>query len=348
VLVVLAACSGSSPASTVADGGADVTAPVDGSPTPGEGGTVGCTLGADSSSSGACADLACVTCGLSQQCSPALFSETWTDRATCQARTQSQCEQRLADPAVKTGATATAACAAASTGLDCAAFLTSALPAACASVPGAVAQGEACTASAQCVTGRCGYGYGTYPCGTCEVPRDSGSVCISTDDCAQGMTCTIPGGLCAPYVQQGGACMATSDCLPTLVCQSGACVTPLDVGVACTTDAQGNDPCNQQQGLWCSGMAGKTTCTSVTSMCGGGDCAAEATACCAAGTYCFEADIGGQCAVDAPDNTSCAAENVPSGQGPSCLPPAVCGPSSVCTLYVTASQAATSCKTDGG
>lgn len=349
---MLAACGGGE--APDGDGGADGSPTLDGAPGDGAGdggNALGCTLGADPSASGACADMACVTCGLSQQCSLAAFAATWTDRAACQARTAARCELELADPAVKMGAAAVEACAAASTSSTCASFLTGLKPAACGSVPGAVAEGGACTDSAQCATGLCSST--TYPCGTCSTPTPGapiGGTCILNGDCAPGLNCTTS-GTCAAYVQEGGLCEQTSDCVPTLVCWSGTCVTPLPAGAPCMTDAQGNDACSQQEGLECSGPAGMLTCTSITAMlCGGGDCTQEPDACCGPTGFCFSPDIGGGCEDDAPDQASCAPKNVPSGEGTACLPPAVCSPAPgyLCTLYIPAATAAAECTKDGG
>ena len=80
--------------------------------------------------------------------------------------------------------------------------------------------------------------------GACRDPGGAGAPCNDLGGCEASLHCTgyAPSGAsatlgqCAPPAGADGGCELNGDCVPGLVCVSGACGAPLDVGLRCRSD----------------------------------------------------------------------------------------------------------------
>jgi hypothetical protein len=117
-------------------------------------------------------------------------------------------------------------------------------PACAARYRGEIADGGACSSSAECASpgATCASGCTDACCGgTCEPKAALGEVCSDFDGCQPGLRCH---GTCRAG-DIGTACGAHLDCDPEAWCDAGTCAADLPVGAACTNPLQcgGNADC---------------------------------------------------------------------------------------------------------
>jgi hypothetical protein len=271
----------------------------------------------------ACADTAASICQKLNDCSAFFIQATYGDLTTCETRAKASCANSLA--AAETGLTASSeeACAKAIGGGTCADLLSHNAPAACQPAAGKLATGAACGDSSQCQSTYCNLGTdGT--CGACAAARAAtGGNCQRDDDCPSGALCN--GGTCAAPVAAGGSCDGTHPCQKTLFCRGGTCGTPDGAGAPCT---QGS--CDSLAGLYCP-TTGTMVCTKIALANAGESCALVngGYTACAGGGFCNRPALSttGTCEAPAADGAACDDTN-----GPTCLTPAACSASKVCTI----------------
>jgi hypothetical protein len=237
----------------------------------------------------ACTAAADAVCGKLTSCSPFVTGVTYGDTATCKARFMLGCLPSFTAPSTSNTPAKTAACAQAVTSLACAAFLDGQLGAACATVPGGIAQGAACADDAQCVTSFCARGPNAA-CGTCSPPTKAGDPCVA------------------------GACSAGT------VCPSGqsTCVAPVAgrVDDACTVQEE----CDLAHAVGCNTSSRKCIALTLASgTCGANGIAATSYAVCPATGTCSNV-FNGTCSPAAADGASCST----TATGAHCVPPARC------------------------
>jgi hypothetical protein len=294
-------------------------------------GIVACSGGSSSGGSGgsvsadqACSDFASAGCQKLSSCTAFLIDDVYGDVATCTTRLKASCTDALA--ATGTGLTPAQreSCAQALPGAQCADLVVNNFPTACRAVAGQFSNGTTCGDSSQCQSTYCNLGAdGT--CGACGAARAApGASCHRDDDCAYGSTCT--NGACATHATSGGVCDSSHPCQQPLACKNGVCATPDEIGASCTMGS-----CDQLAGLYCTTI-GSAVCKAITLAKAGEMCGVVngVLAACSGGGHCkvVVGTAAGTCEAAAADGATCDSTN-----GPTCLPPAVCGATSkVCTL----------------
>ncbi len=221
---------------------------------------------------------------------------------------------------------------------------------ACLSPAGALANGSACGANAQCASAFCTVGPYAI-CGTCQPAPAAGASCQSTSQCGYNMACEKPDGattavvgVCAVYASTGAACLpGTTPCAATLSCvgavvstkTTGTCqAAGATVGAACDSSAATLPSCDANLGLFCmhsaDAGAGIGTCQTKTLVQSGMSCGTTtgdggiqdsvcAISTCVTGSCQPDVDNGTVCSLDTPDASAlpCAPETrcVPGSQG---------------------------------
>lgn len=269
----------------------------------------------------ACAAYAAADCGAYDRCSPFFLRIAHEDVAACVARRRLLCLNEARLPGVAATPAALQACAEALRAQACPENLAAGnyVPQACA-LPGTLAEGKACSSSAQCSSGVCARS--GKACGVCAARRPAGSPCAQPTDCERGLSClpdTVEGeSRCVALGQAGAACRVIgglSDCLPTLICKAGRCAPALPGGAACDPSAD-EDPCDFWQGLHCSnaGSCELFRVGSVGELCGD-------VGLCRGGARCYGPGPR-RCVAAAPDGGACGSDRL--GSGPGCDLGATC------------------------
>ena len=242
----------------------------------------------------ACADTAAAVCAKISSCSAFGLGAVYGDLSTCKTRYAISCMATFSGTGTHHTPATTETCANSIGALDCASFLALNYGAACAPIPGDLANAAACGDDSQCSSTFCARPTGSQ-CGTCAATTSAGSPCVN-GACSTGTTC--PTG-------------------------AANCIAPVagKVNDVCTYQAQ----CDLAQGVGCNTTSSKCMALMLST---DGTCglngASPFKVCPGTGT-CSNV-LGGNCASAAVDGTACDATN-----GPSCLPPARCV-GSICTL----------------
>jgi hypothetical protein len=298
--VAVAACGGSTfSMGEGSDGGAD-----------GAGNTV--TVTADQ----AATDAANAYCNRAQACAPAYVTDSMGDVATCAARLKLVLLPVFGSAGTSSTPAQTEACAQAIPQMTCSDLLGRKNPDVCKTLPGALADGAACSADSQCAGTRCKVAANAV-CGTCTEPAAAGGVCGVDDDCQPGMTCV--NAACAAYGGENASCDTAHPCRPDLGCKSGACTTPSPAGAAC----QASGECDGLHGVFCNPVSMK--CENVSFVGPNAKCGLVSDAlvlCTGPGSLCYGAtapSYQGACVAYANDGAACDVNN-----GPLCNAGAVC------------------------
>lgn len=310
----LVACSASG-ASTVIDG----TEALDG----GSSGTVGNPTGKDASpvtppkvatAASACTDYAKARCAKDKSCSAFLFGATWGDDATCQARLELGCADKLSEPGVTWKPEGLASCAASLGTSSCDDLALGVLPSACTPTAGTLAAKASCAHDEQCSTGLCKKGsFGA--CGSCAERVKEGAYCSSGSECVAGLVCA--GSSCRAPGKQGASCYSGKPCAPGLVCNKGTCGKGAPAGTACADSPSSPDVCDHASGVFCSPLL--MSCTAAKVVATGATCNPYLDLCAAGGT-CDGYGNSGRCVTPPQEGEYCTV----SGSGAGCLAPAVC------------------------
>lgn len=264
---------------------------------------------------GACDAFAQAVCNKLQECIPIGLTAQYGDVAQCTARTKQSCTNTLG--ATGTGATPAAlnACTSAYNGAACDALLSGTVLDACKAPAGTLADGTACGDDSQCVNRNCQKT--TDPaCGHCAPRGGTGSGCVVSGDCTEGLICGAA-LKCVELGKQGAACSATQLCQANLACQNGKCDTPLAVGAQCNPAAPA---CNAAKGNQC---GASQTCEELKLAKAGEACGVvngQITSCAAHGKCTImKGAQSGTCAAAAADGAACDTQ-----KGPLCQAPAAC------------------------
>ena len=250
-----------------------------------------------------CDDLASSLCAKLGECGSPLLAATFGDAATCLARVELECTSKMAAPG--SGYKDATVCASAIAGATCDDYWAVQSGAACAPVPGTLADGSSCTDDSQCTSTYCKR-LGEAACGTCAPRTTVGSSCVSdADACAVGSVCATT---CAVPAPKGGACNSTQPCVTGLVCDSGFCVGPLQLGAQCFSVGV---PCDAGKGLYCDTVAGQ--CKAIQIVGTGQSCGLAQGMGCSGGVC-----MNGTCEPHTKDGALCDSST------PSCTYPASC------------------------
>ena len=264
----------------------------------------------------ACDEYVKALCERLSACAPPSVDLPFGDVATCQARTKLTCPERLVLPGTSLSPQRLADCAKAAQGLSCDDLIGGVPPAACATLPGTVADGAACTADPQCKSTYCKPMAGG--CGTCAPRAKAGETCAG-GECESGLTCYGQMGMrkCTAPATDGQPCTA-APCRGGLLCKAGVCAKQFGAGVAC---APLMSECASAQGLYCN-LTSKT-CEAQKTANAGEACGfvMGAAVACRAGTSCKLTPpmFSGTCVASAKDGEAC---NPAMSVG--CLAPATC------------------------
>lgn len=311
--LALVACAGSATTTTI-----DATEVADG----GSSGTVGAKKDASASTpppkvataASACTDYAKARCAKDKSCNAFLFGATWGDDATCEARLELGCADKLAEPGVTWKPDGLATCADALSSASCDDLALGVLPSSCTPTAGTLDAKAACAHDEQCSTGLCKKGsFGA--CGSCAERAKEGGYCSSGSDCVAGLVCA--NSSCRAPAKQGESCYSGKPCVPGLVCDGGSCAKGAPAGSACGESPSSPDLCDHASGVFCSALLMSCTAAKVAPI--GASCNAY-TDLCAAGGTCDGFGSGGQCLAPPQEGDSCTV----SGSGAGCFAPAVC------------------------
>jgi hypothetical protein len=241
----------------------------------------------------ACTALADAYCSKLQSCSPFVASVAYGDVAMCRQRWILNCTPNFGATGTSATPARTTACAQSIGALTCTTFLSGDLGAACAVVPGTVAQGAPCGDDAQCASTFCDRAPDAV-CGTCQ------PVTMAGDPCVQG-SCSVS---------------------TNTVCPAGktTCIRPVagKVGDSCV----GHEQCDVGHQVGCNPT--NSRCIALTLAPAGGACGADSifptsvAVCPAAGTC--SASLAGRCSAAAMDGAACST----SDTGTHCMAPAKC------------------------
>jgi hypothetical protein len=314
--LVLAACGGGGEAS---NGSTAST---------GAGGGTG--IGMTSTSSGpppvtadeACAAVAKATCQKLGGCSAFFVEATFGDAAACEARTAISCKAGLtASGAAETNPAKYKTCAEKLGAVSCPDILSRVLPAECLPDAGALADGKACGADAQCASSYCKKS-ASEGCGVCGARAAAGAACAVNENCATGLACG--GGKCVAPGAEGGACSDTQPCGVLLYCNNNKCYQPAQVGHICTGTI---NSCDLVMGEVCNPLS--LTCQTLKFAKAGEACGfvAGSLVVCSGGGKCNNGtQPKGTCVAPAADGAPCDAT-----KSIGCTAPAVCA-KNVCAL----------------
>ncbi len=297
----------------------------------------------------ACADLAHAVCSKRASCTNDFaITKNYTDEATCESRTAIPCVSDLGAMGNAATPAQREACAQdyGSADSTCVALFDNDPTPACTPPAGTVAMGGACGVPAQCASAYCAIPHDQL-CGTCQPLPAVGASCMFDSDCGRDLACAIPNtattGTCAAYVAASGACLTGKNpCQAGLSCVGevpammtmGTCMAEVaTVDGACDGSRKTMPACAAQSGLACIPTAAGSavgTCQAImlvaaSATCGQIGTPVTAVADCGAGGMCVKAGASrtGTCVAAAADGAACDSAN-----GPPCLAPAKCVPSS--------------------
>ena len=332
VLVTTGGAAGFVAACSASSGGAIV-----GKPTPDASTTDATDVDAGQTPASACIALATTRCARIDACTNGIGTKTrYGDSATCVSRLNAQCVTALGAAGTSATPDGTKACADALATEDCATFLGVDTADACLPKPGALANGAACSTSAQCQGAFCNVG-ANGACGVCAAATKEGDPCTPLEGCDRGFTCAKTSGTCVAPLAAGAACDGTVPCATLLRCKSkdnvgdddagdggkikdGVCqAEATTVGASCSN---GDGVCSRASGLYCARPA--KTCAvlpvaSTNNACGEVD-GGSVTACMGGDCTLANGEKTGTCSAAIADDGPCD----PTGIGASCLPPAKC------------------------
>jgi hypothetical protein len=280
----------------------------------------------------ACGQLAGAICDAVDGCAHVYMQLLYGDKTTCISRQQLSCmDDQMVSGTNNTPAIA-ASCAQAIHTATCADLLASKIPAACQIQPGTVANGLACGSSWQCQSTHCEKN--GQQCGICGPRAAAGGTCTVDDGCQVGMVCAS--GKCVTPGELGAGCDATHPCRGNLYCPgtdatttNPTCAHKLGATASCATTADACDLAGQH-----------VACNPFTKVCVDVGVAQGGQACGNVNgtfTVCVDFDdcagatltVAGTCAAPAMDGEFCGANKNP---GHNCIPPATCDSSGVCRL----------------
>jgi hypothetical protein len=283
-----------------------------------------------------CADYGQKYCDRLQACMPGVLTlYGFASVADCAAYYVPGCNASLA--ALHTGNTVALVqqCGDQLAGMSCTDLMQGASAPACLPQGGTISNGEACSSSWQCASGRCSV-QSIDSCGTCVPAVPLGQTCaldgLLGSDCADNLVCAVTtvGGttpVCAKSVALGAACADTAVCPANAYCDAAtrACKQLPSIGKTC-------DP---SLIFYCDPAKAGAFCDSVTSLCEAASVAKTGEACgwvsdsyaqCS-GLCDTEGDAGvGTCSPFVSEGQPCTASDV-------CIPGASCT-AGVCTALI--------------
>jgi hypothetical protein len=263
---------------------------------------------------------AAAVCGRDQLCVPSLFGFCWAgDVVGCNARYKLWLKTYVGTyPDFGVTDTTISQCATAISQQSCADYLNAKVLPTC-EVPGKRTNGQPCDVGDQCNSIRCSNN--ANGCGVCAARVAAGGNCVASEECVVPLVCG-ESGTCVAARQLNTSCATdTLACAPSLRCRGGLCSQPLtQVGAACV----GEEDCDTAHGLICDTAGGKcVSWTSSATTCGAG----TTWTFCSKGGFCSDE---GFCTPAAADGKSCD-----DTIGPSCLYPATCNASGLCSVSAT-------------
>jgi hypothetical protein len=301
--------------------------------------TVGCATATTTSpavtADSACAALVKARCARRDACTSDLGNKVRTgDIATCTARDLPDCIASLKAPSTSRTAADVQACATAITSVPCSDWFLSINPAVCNPKPGKIADGQACSYSAQCVSAWCSVAK-TAIVGTCGSQPKAGDAC-ETFPCGPGLLCNKNAAgaqVCMTPVAENGACDKDHRCAPEWSCVGikgavvqGACkkaVTTVDA--ACDHTLVTGVGCDNNLYLFCGSDDKCHADTLATAGQGCGKTGTDAIGTCLVSECIRKAptDPAGTCTPYAADGAACDSD---ATKGPGCEAPARCVP----------------------
>jgi hypothetical protein len=267
---------------------------------------------ADAGAEAACSSYLAAYCTKLQSCDPVDFYGLFFGTvAQCESRLTPSCLARIAAPGTAATPAAVPACGQATSGEDCAAFLTGPPPGPCI-WSGSLANGTHCEFDAQCESTHCASGTDTW-CGVCQPRAAVGQSCLSAS-CQYGLVCLAAGGsTCAQPVAQGGPCDTRDQCVLPLTCAQGTCSPRAPIGESCAAglDCALGAYCERDSGL----------CAALSYGAAGDPCEEGAGRLCSAGTGCRDS-----AGTPSPSGTcvALAADGLPCVSSADCLVPSRC------------------------
>jgi hypothetical protein len=324
--------AGAGGAAGVGSGGAG------GSGQAGAGGSGGGSAGAGGGAAGAGtstdANAACasfdVYCQRLNDCVPLLVTLAYGDVPGCTARFRIACVDAFKAPDTGMTAASISTCAAALPGATCEDIIYRNIPAC--QPKGKRANGAACGANGQCMSGYCAQGTGA--CGVCATLVAAGGSCLSGDDCQATLECGADGHCVTPGIA-GALCDDNHPCRYGYYCTgTGSCATvKTTAGAGCVETGS----CDILKGVFCNG----TVCAKIMTAQGGEPCGVvnmTSVAACFAGECASGTDVNtteGTCALLAGDGEPC---------GPAATPPVDCESPSRCINGRCALPSSSSCQ----
>jgi hypothetical protein len=189
----------------------------------------------------ACTERAQASCALRDSCSAGHgVANHYGDLTTCVSREAQLCELNVKAPGSKTTAQTVEVCAKSLPSTTCPDFYNNVPSTACIPPPGTRANGQACGANTQCVTGYCAILSGVA-CGVCADLPVQGAPCVDPGVAVRGFGCLKTTSTWAALGSSGGPCTADSPCGDGLACVTAA-VDGGAAGPAGTCQAQGTTP----------------------------------------------------------------------------------------------------------
>ncbi len=278
-----------------------------------------------STTSQACADVAQARCQKLQQCNPQGLLNTYGDLASCASTQASTCVSNLSAPGTANTPEHTEGCAQATPSQSCDDYALGTLPTACQPPAGPRDAGSVCAVSGQCATANCLI-QKTSVCGTCAPAPGAGDSCFN-QSCGLGLVCDKITVTCAAPVSASGACDDSSACAPGLTCLGntasalGACVPLATLGANCDL-TDGGSRCDGRFGLYCNVQAGRV-CAPVATATASQPCGTidGGVIECVASAFCQKSgnSKSGTCVPPAAEGSGCDTVN-----GPICAAPARC------------------------
>ncbi len=295
----------------------------------------------------ACAALAKARCALLDSCTNGVaIQSSYGDLATCEARQLLGCQINAATSSTSQTAGTLQACADVAGTTSCWDRSLNLLPAPCVPLPGALTEGQACIAAAQCASTWCTIQTNAVS-GVCTALPKAGDSCATTS-CGRGLECaknTAGAEVCFDPLAVGGACDKDHHCGPNVICvgltktAAGVCkARGATVGAACESTNKTLPDCATSLGLFCDSTGHCKAATAAKDAEACGITGTDTVAYCGAAGTCIKAaatDTAGVCKVPAADGTACDSD--PS-KGPDCLSPAKCvaatsgSTTGICTL----------------
>ena len=299
------------------------------------------------STDSACAALAKARCAVLDSCTNAWgAATTYGDLATCEARQTLGCQINVTAPGTSQTVTTLQACADVASTQSCWDRSLNLVPQPCVPLPGALTEGQACIAAAQCASTWCAI-QSNQVAGFCGPLPKAGDSCETTT-CGRGLECaknSAGASVCFAPLAVGGACDKDHRCGPELSCvgasktAQGTCEAKgAAVGATCDALLKTAPDCVTTRGFFCDSTG---HCKSAILAKAGEPCGVIGTdlvAACGSGGSCIKAtatDKAGVCKAPAADAAACDSDPT---KGPDCTLPAKCVPATsggtagVCTL----------------